>query len=361
VSRDVAAQLSASVVRAVARTLGDAVAVPELADERLADPDVAAEVAAAAGYHAVVPLLWAAIERGGAPDPLRAAVHDAYLPLVARALRLQHLLAVVDAALSAASLPYAVYKGPATARHYPAPEQRSYGDIDLLVRRRDLVQVDEALRGAGFGGGWTAVPDDYAESGYYLAGFGSLDLHWHVMREAAVRAAYRLDTTAMINRSRRVDCGDGTAPALDAVDELISVATHACFDGAYRLGWFVDVAQLLRSPELDYAELGARCAATGTGLPVQVVLDRAARALGGPNRPPLARGPWRRALAAVSAARPVERTFRQAGRGGLVFRATRPTSARSLLALGGLAYREALHPLLTDSNHRWRIGRKRRF
>jgi hypothetical protein len=360
-SRDAARELSAAVVRDIARTLAAATPARILTDQRLGSADVAAEVTASAGYHGLVPLLWAAIEHADVPAALRSAVHDAYLPLVARALRLQHLLTVVDTALRDADVAYAVYKGPAAARYYPEPELRSFGDIDMLVHRPDLERVDDALRAAGLQGGWQGVPEGYAETDYQLPGFGTLDLHWHVMREPAVRAAYRLDTDVMLARARRVACPAGSVPVLDPVDELIAVATHACFDGAYRLGWLVDVGRLLLSGELNYGELARRCVASGTALPVQVVIDRATRTLALPGRPPLARGMWRAILTGVSAARPVERTFRQAGRGGLLFRATRPTSGRSVVALAGLANREALRPLLTDPNHRWRIGRKRRF
>jgi hypothetical protein len=361
VSRNVDADLIVRVVQDVARTLGEAVAVPVLRDARLDDPSVADEVAIAASYHGVLPLLWSAIERDGASPAMRTAVRDAYLPLVARALRLQHLLEIVDFELTRAGIRYAVYKGPATARRYPSPELRAFGDIELLVDRGDLEAVDDALHGAGFSGGWTGTPDAYAETGYHLPGAGALDLHWHVMREPAVRTAFELETAAMLARATRHSHTGGTALMLDTVDELIAVATHACFDGAYRLGWFVDVARLLGSPELDEHELRRRCAETRTALPVQVILDRTSHALGLPARTPLVAGPWRALLRGVSAARPVERSFRQVGRGGLVFRATRPTSGRSVTALGSIVIDEGLRPLMSDPNHRWRIGRKRRI
>ena len=359
-SRSAAADLIVGVVRDVARTLGEAVPLPVLNDARLGETAVADEIAIAASYHGVLPLLWSAIERDGSSDAMRSAARDAYLPLVARALRLQHLLDIVDYVLSGADIRYAVYKGPATARHYPSAALRAYGDIDLLVGHVDLERVDDALHSAGFTGGWIGTPDGYAETGYHLPGAGALDLHWHVMREPAVRTAFALDTGEMLARAARHPHAGGTALMLDTVDELIAVATHACFDGAYRLGWFVDVARLLGSPDLDGDELRRRCTATGTALPVQVILDRTSRALGLPRREPLFAGPWRAVLRSVSAARPVERSFRQVGRGGLVFRATRPTSGRSLGALGSILVREGLRPLLSDPNHRWRIGRKRR-
>jgi hypothetical protein len=353
--------LTVAVVHEAAQTLGKPSALAILGDERLSAVEIANEVVSAASYHGVLPLLWTSIENSSAPAPLRDAAREAYLPLVARGLRLQHLLAVVDDALTAADIRYAVYKGPATGRHYPAPELRAFSDIDLLIARPDVERVDAALYDAKLSGGWVGVPDDYAETGYYLNGFGALDLHWHVMREPVVRNAFALDTSAMLDRAVRHAHADGTALMLDPVDELIAVATHACFDGAYRLGWMVDVAQLLRDGSLDRDELRRRCAETRTGLAVQVILDRTCRALGVSDEPVLARGAWRAVLNGVAAARPVQRTFRQAGRGGLVFRATRPTSGRSFAALAVLGYREALRPFLSDPNHRWRTARKRRL
>lgn len=354
-----AADLIVAIMQGVARSLGEPGELQVLQDDRLDQPHIAAEVAAAAAYHALLPLVWEAVERNGAPAALRSAVHDAYLPLVARSLKLRHLLHAVDAALSDAEIPYAVYKGPAVARYYRSTEQRVFADIDVLVARHDIARVDASLNDAGFVGGWVGVPPEYAETGYYLGGFGSLDLHWHVMREAAVRRAFRIETVDMLARTTRDD--DIGASTFDVVDDLIAVATHACFDGAYRLGWFVDVGRLLRAPDLDVVELRRRCTDTSTGLVVQAIIDRTQRALDVATlSPPLAWGGWRRALDAISAARPVERTFRQVGRGGLAFRATRSTTGASLAALASITVSEGLLPLVTQRQHRWRIVRNNR-
>jgi hypothetical protein len=354
-------ELVVRAVHAVARSLGEPIALPALTDERLSDRGLADEVAAAAIYHGVLPLLWEALDRADAPSALRTAVHDAYLPLVARDLRLQNLVTVVDQALTHAGVPYAVYKGPAVARHYRYPSQRMFSDIDLLVNRTDLGHCDAALQEAGLVGGWAGIPDDYAESGYHLPGIAALDLHWHVMREAKVRNSFALDTSVMLQRTRRISEAGFAACSLDDVDQLIAVATHACFDGGYRLGWLVDVARLMRAGAIDHSELRHRCLRSRTALPVQAVLDRTARTLSlEPLIPPLAHGQWRGFLNAVTRARPTERTFRQAGRGGLVFRATRTGTLRSIGALGANTVSEGLRPLLLDRNHRWRMVRNRR-
>jgi hypothetical protein len=268
----------------------------------------------------------------------------------------------VDASLTGAGVAYAVYKGPAVARHYPRPALRMFGDLDVLISRDDVQRADEALLGAGLTGGWTATPSEYAEAMYVLGSSGTLDMHWHVMREAAVRSAFDISTAAMVGRATRLPLYEGDAFVLDDYDLLIAVATHACFDGAYRLGWLVDVAQVLRAPGLSVDELRARCDVTRTGLPVQIVIDRAVRALGVPGvSPALARGPWRTVMSRLSAARPAERSFRQAGRGGLVFRATRAGSARSAAALVRLTVAEGLVPLARDRGHRWRTRQAERL
>lgn len=357
------ADLVASVSLAVARTLGDPLDVPALRDPRLAGQAVAEEVVTASAYHGILPMLWdASVRVDGVPEALRETARHFYLPLVARDLRLVNLLWTVDTALTGAGVPYAVYKGPAVARLSPRPALRMFSDLDVLISRSDVDRADAALRSADLTGGWHAVPDGYAETMYSQGPSGVVDVHWHVMREAQVRSAFSLDTASMLARARRVPLYDGSAVVLDDVDLLIAVATHACFDGAYRLGWLVDVAQILRAPSFSIEELRRRCAQTKASLPVQVVLDRAVRALEVPAAAlPLDSGTWRKMLSRLSAARPVERTFRQAGRGGLVFRATRATSGRSAAALGRLVISEALVPLVHDRAHRWRTVRDQRI
>lgn len=355
--------LAVSVVWEVARSLGADVALPELTDPRLGDPAVAAEVVAAANYHAVLPLLWAAARRVDATPALQEAAHRDYLPLVARGLRLGRLMEVVVRDLTAAGIDFAVYKGPALAHcYYPRPALRAFGDLDVLVDRADLAGVDAVLRGAGLSGsGWPRSAPGYGETEYVSPGLGVVDLHWHVMREPLVRRGFAVDTAAMLARAESMDVGGLAVPVLDPPDLLLAVATHACFDGAYRLGWLVDVARMLRSDRLDWDEVGRRCLETGTSLPVQLVLERTRQELGVlPLGPRLARCAWTRFVGAVSEARPAHRSFRQAGRAGVVFRATRSSTVPSVVALGGLLVHEVAVPLLTDPQHRWRRPRGQR-
>ncbi len=351
-----------SVVRAVARTLGENVTVNELDDDRLGEPDIAVEVVKAADYHAILPLLFKATAASACPPRLRDHARANYLPLVARGLRLEHLLHTAATVLAAADLPYTVFKGPSLAwRYYPVPDDRIYTDVDLLVNRHHLDAADAALKGAGLSDITQPSLPGCAERQYHLDGYGSIDLHWNVIREPSVRNSFALDTATMLTRAKTTEIAGLNCPTLDDCDQLIAVATHACFDGAYRLGWLVDLALLLGSPSLDWELARRRCMETQTSLPVQILLDRTKRSLDCElPGPPLTRAAWRDLMAAVSAMRPAEATFRQAGRGGLLFRSTRRSTLGSLAQLAPTLALEGVLPLLRDPGHRWRRVRAQR-
>lgn len=52
--------------------------------------------------------------------------------------------------LAANNIPYVILKGVASASYYPTPILRTMGDVDFLVKERDLKRVGELLEDAGF-------------------------------------------------------------------------------------------------------------------------------------------------------------------------------------------------------------------
>jgi hypothetical protein len=321
----------------------------------------------AAIYHGIVPLLAETLGHVSARGPLFDEALRICEYQTGQVLRLEALLGAAVTALSDAGIVSAVFKGPALAHcYYKNPAQRTYADIDLLISVDNLAQANQVLRSVGLqpnGGEFLkAANSGYGEVNYYGPKNTALDLHWHPMREPAVRKSFNWPTSDLLKRTTTAEVADIELSILDPEDMLIAVATHACYDGAYRLGWFVDVARIEQSGQVRWDVLAQRCRSAGVGLPVQVVLDRGRRALG--YHPegswPLARGTWRSVSATLDAARPVEQTFGQAGRGGVVFRATRRTTASSLAALAGLAVAEVAQPVLTDPEHRWKRSRHER-
>jgi Uncharacterised nucleotidyltransferase len=327
------------------------------------NPDVIRDTVDAAVYHAIVPLAAEILLEKRFPHLLRSKMMKVYRAQATHVLRLELLLRNVAGSFGSTGVPFAAFKGATLAHGYYANAvQRAYVDVDILVRAENLGQADATLRDMGCmptEPNWqVALSQGYGEVLYQAPNGAALDLHWHPIREPAIRRVFTQDPGDLIDRSRGVFVGEMSVPALDAEDMIIVVATHACYDGAYRLGWLIDVARIEQSGQVRWDVLNDRCRETGLGLPVQVLLDRARRTLGySQDIPPLGRGSWRTLTGMLTALRPVEQTFGRVGRGGVVFRATRRTSTSSVVALGHLAIAEVAKPVFTDPQHRWRRDR----
>jgi hypothetical protein len=358
--------------RAIGRLLravcvGDRGAVAsEIRASDWASPPIVRDTVDAAVYHRIVPQLAGTLSQSSGGGPLFEETMRVYRSQTSNVLRLEALLVCAVAALSEAGIAMASFKGPALAHsYYDAPSHRTYVDIDLLIPEDAIGRADEALKSAGLQPTnvyWhEAVRSGYGEVTYLGPNHTMLDLHTHPIREPAIRRAFSWTTADLLSRSTVTHVAGIELPVLDPEDMLIAVATHACYDGAYRLGWLLDIARIEQSGRVRWDVLAERCRGTGIGLPVQVVLDRARRTLGYHEvSPTLARGPWPRLTAGLAAVRPVEQTFGQALRGGVIFRSTRQTAGRSVAALATLVLDEVAKPLLTDPNHRWKRRRRQR-
>lgn len=180
----------------------------------------------------------------------------------------EHLLATVDL-LAGAGVEVRVLKGPAVAHlDYHDPSQRTFGDIDLLVRSHDYDAAVRALVDSGgarryrevrpgfdrrFGKGACVV----APSGF------ETDLH-----RTLVMGPFGLwlDLEAVWSSAQPFRLGGRDLLALGVEGRFLSACYHAALgDSVPRLGQLRDVAQLLR------------------GAPVPVDVERA-RAMAGASR-----------------------------------------------------------------------------
>ncbi len=84
------------------------------------------------------------------PGEVRAQLSELSAAAAARNALALHELARAQAVLSAAGVPSSALKGAALlAAHYPSIAARQLGDVDLLVRPRDLARAAAALAAAG--------------------------------------------------------------------------------------------------------------------------------------------------------------------------------------------------------------------
>jgi hypothetical protein len=163
------------------------------------------------------------------------------------------------------------YKGPTLAlAAYGELGLREFGDLDLLLRREDILAAKRVLCASGYLPEFPLTPvveAAFLESGaqYHLVirsecGRFLVELHWRTDPDFPVE---RLDDERWWERTGPMVL-DGASVRVLVPDELLMVL---CLHGSKHhwasLGWLVDIAELLHRLEPDWRAMGERSEALG--------------------------------------------------------------------------------------------------
>jgi len=215
-------------------------------------------------------------------------------------MRAQHLFTLSMTAelfrvlddFAAAGIEAIVIKGPVTSLvAYGDSSMRGFGDVDLLLRQKDIACASRRMQIQGFEAG---VPDSAIEAGKVPGEY--------VFRRPATRHMVEIHTEQtfryypngvpiadIFRRKRMVSLEGREVPALGLADEVVFHCVHGAKDFWERLMWICDVAALTNNhPELDWSA-ALRCAADcGAARMLNVGLLLANRVLRSPLPPAIA-------------------------------------------------------------------------
>ena len=160
-----------------------------------------------------------------------------------------------------------VVKGPVLAMQaYGDPAMRSYGDLDLLVRQKDIRRATELMSAAGYA---AAVPltaiDAGKIPGQYLFSKPGSKLIVELHNDRTLRYfPRRLPLEEFFERQIRVRLDAHEAPALSVEDELVLICIHGAKHLWERLMWIADVAALVsRQTDIDWRRVADSAKAVG--------------------------------------------------------------------------------------------------
>jgi hypothetical protein len=260
-----------------------------------------------AARHRVRPLLFAGLCSAGAPDIPKVVLAELGAFAHANARRnlylLSELLRLLDL-YAAEGIDVAPFKGPVLAsRIYGNPALREAGDLDLLVRRADIIRARQLLISLGHRPIFpTATPGESAwlrtlagqrEVEYLLShsehhllreeGLLNIDLHWAL----AVRDFHLcLDEQSLWSWLPRESFAGRDIRTFAAEELLLVLCINGAKDCWERLDRISDVGALLRRfPDLDAARLFDKAAAFGAARMLRVGLLLAGELLHAPISP----------------------------------------------------------------------------
>ena len=186
---------------------------------------------------------------------------------------------------AAAGVEALVIKGPAlSVRCYGDSGLRHYGDLDLIVRDKDIRRVTELMMSLGYE---PSVPLRAIQAkkipGEYVFRQSSTKLLVEFHTELTFRYHPRpLPLEKLFKRQARVTIDARETPALSPEDELILICIHGAKHFWERLSYIADVAAFVSKQELDWGRVNSAAEEVGAERMLFVGLRLAEDVLGAP-------------------------------------------------------------------------------
>lgn len=224
-----------------------------------------------ADRHSVLPLLYRALfpVADAVPKDQMRVLHQLYQTNVHKSLLLsRELIQVVDR-LSADGIEVLPYKGVALAEMlYGDMALRQSGDIDLLIRPRDLHRIRQSVSELGYVPhiAFSAAQERaYLKAGYEYAFDGAagrnlLEVQWAIQPGFY---AVDFDQEGLFKRASSVTVAGHEMKTAGAEDLFLILSLHAAKHAWARLIWISDIARLVSSPALNWEWIASQGKALG--------------------------------------------------------------------------------------------------
>ena len=222
--------------------------------------------------HSVLPLVCAQLSNLAefvAPDQL-ARFRKNYQENAARNLLLTGELCRILQAFAAAGIEAVPYKGPALAVYaYGNPALRRFVDLDILLRKSDILRARKILTADGFvcGPPWSDAQEALLlETQHNLSlsryeGRLIVELHWEL---GSGLNASSLQADEVWSRLESMRLNGTWVKCLAPEDLLLSLCVHGSKHHWERLAWICDIAELLNTrPGLSWDLMLARASHPG--------------------------------------------------------------------------------------------------
>jgi hypothetical protein len=206
-----------------------------------------------ADYHHILPLVYSNLTKitpNHVPKGTLNLLRDHYFAnVVKNGYKTKELLKLLKI-FQAHNIRAIPYKGAILSTIlYGDPLLRYYSDLDLLIFRKDLLQVEALLSSQGYQLLWTNGEKNTALKDHFHLPFMNIDskvnveIHWGFTRQFWF---FPIDLEQLWQRIQPVTLGGKSAPSFHREDLLLLLCVHGAKDCWARLKWISDIAELLR-------------------------------------------------------------------------------------------------------------------
>ncbi|MBI3800892.1 MAG: nucleotidyltransferase family protein [Deltaproteobacteria bacterium] len=212
--------------------------------------------------HGVTPLLYRSLHASwpeAVPKTIMDQLQHNFQKTVQRNRFLSEELLKLLTLFATHGLPALPYKGPVlAATAYGDVALRKFGDLDLLIDKRDFHKAKELLMAQGYRPEVAGAQEaNLLHSEYHFSFFpadsrATLELHWEV---AWRYWAYPLEFERLWDRAVSVSFAGGTVASLRPEDALLILCIHGGKHQWERLLWICDIAESIHAHHMDWSRL----------------------------------------------------------------------------------------------------------
>ena len=222
--------------------------------ERLTDADWARFIAFAQ-KHGIAPVLYQAIKEspsGSLPEHSLQKLRKIYYSSTQRNMRLFYELGKVLEALHEADISVIVLKGACLAEAaYGNIALRPMGDVDLLVKKKDMTKVVQILSRIGYSAGYDFQVDTFQPRHTHLPplkGVNKLiiEIHWTIASVFNVAAVDEKEIEKIWARAIHTNVGGAPCLMLSTEDLLLHLCIHLSLQHIFEIGLrcFLDIRKV---------------------------------------------------------------------------------------------------------------------
>jgi hypothetical protein len=222
---------------------------------------------------------------GAMPPEISGELRERHRAQVLFTLRLTAEMFRLFDRFTASGVEALVIKGPVlSARCYGDPGLRQYGDLDLIVRDKDILRSTELMMSLGYE---PRVPPAAIQAkkipGEYVFRHSSTKLLVEFHTELTFRYHPRpLPVEKLFERQVLVKIDAHDVPALCPEDELILISIHGAKHFWEQLSYIADLAAFVSQQDLDWARVRSSAQEVGGERMLNIGLRLAADVLGAP-------------------------------------------------------------------------------
>ena len=208
-----------------------------------------------ANWHGVLPMLSRHLTANSAGLPVAVSdlLRDHANRITCTNLALASTLIEISAAMHQAGIDCLPYKGPALAlRLYDNIALRVSSDLDIVVRKEQVVEARDCLNRLGFEDGYGLGAAEqsaaflFRPEHSFVRGKVNVDLHWRIVSHFV---SPDLRTELIWSRVKGMEMFGHEVLTFSDEDLLFVLALHAAQHEWLHLKWFCDIAELLRQTQ----------------------------------------------------------------------------------------------------------------